>query len=159
MQCSPILLKIDMYVRYTMMHVWINPFCFIINIGMVPTSYLSYKIRFWQTFCTSLSSVGIHFQSNYNVNIMISWVAICKFMRFNIIFKTIFEYIHNKFCFVHTNTFCKYRKKLRASPRVHLVLIFQDGRSKRLLLPLLCWRPWTHPKFLKFSWKSIPSIP
>ena len=42
-------------------------------------------------------------------------------MQFNIIFKTIFEYIHNNFCFVHTNTFCKYRKKLRASPRVHLV--------------------------------------
>ena len=45
-------------------------------------------------------------------------------MQFNIIFKTIFEYIHKKFRFVHTctNTFCKYRKKLRASPRVHLVL-------------------------------------
>ena len=46
-------------------------------------------------------------------------------MQFNIIFKTIFEYIHDKFCFVHTctNTFCKYRKKLLASPRVHLVYI------------------------------------
>ena len=44
-------------------------------------------------------------------------------MQFNIIFKTIFEYIYKKFCFVHTNTFCKYRKKLRASPRVHLVLV------------------------------------
>ena len=32
-------------------------------------------------------------------------------MQFNIIFKTIFEYIHKKFRFVHTNTFCKYRKK------------------------------------------------
>ena len=42
-------------------------------------------------------------------------------MQFNIIFKKIFEYIHKKFRFVHTNTFCKYRKKLRASPRVHLV--------------------------------------
>ena len=42
-------------------------------------------------------------------------------MQFNIIFKTIFEYIHKKFRFVHTNTFCEYRKKLRASPRVHLV--------------------------------------
>ena len=42
-------------------------------------------------------------------------------MQFNIIFKTIFENIHKKFRFVHTNTFCKYRKKLRASPRVHLV--------------------------------------
>ena len=26
-----------------------------------------------------------------------------------------------KFRFMHTNTFCKYRKKLLASPRVHLV--------------------------------------
>ena len=43
-------------------------------------------------------------------------------MQFNIIFKTIFEYIHKKFRFVHTKTFCKYRKKLRASPRVHLVI-------------------------------------
>ena len=43
-------------------------------------------------------------------------------MQFNIIFKTIFEYIHKKFRFVHTNTFCNYRKKLLASPRVHLVL-------------------------------------
>ena len=31
-------------------------------------------------------------------------------MLFNIIFKTIFEYIHKKFRFMHTNTFCKYRK-------------------------------------------------
>ena len=44
-------------------------------------------------------------------------------MQFNIIFKTIFQYIHKKFRFVHTNTFCKYRKKLRASPRVHLVIV------------------------------------
>ena len=49
-------------------------------------------------------------------------------MQFNIIFKTIFEYIHDKFCFVHTctNTFCKYRKKLLASPRVHLVIHYLD---------------------------------
>ena len=47
-------------------------------------------------------------------------------MQFNIIFKTIFEYIHKKFRFVHTNTFCKYRKKLRASPRVHLVKEYID---------------------------------
>ena len=45
-------------------------------------------------------------------------------MQFNIIFKTIFEYIHKKFRFMHTNTFCKYRKKLLASPRVHLVSSF-----------------------------------
>ena len=46
-------------------------------------------------------------------------------MQFNIIFKTIFEYIHKKFRFMHTNTFCKYRKKLLASPRVHLVLYIE----------------------------------
>ena len=53
-------------------------------------------------------------------------------MQFNIIFKTIFEYIHKKFRFVHTNTFCKYRKKLRASPRVHLVSVHMDQLSIRL---------------------------
>ena len=47
-------------------------------------------------------------------------------MQFNIIFKTIFEYIHKKFRFMHTNTFCKYRKKLLASPRVHLVLYIES---------------------------------
>ena len=46
-------------------------------------------------------------------------------MQFNIIFKTIFEYIHKKFRFMHTNTFCKYSKKLLASPRVHLVLYIE----------------------------------
>ena len=39
-------------------------------------------------------------------------------MQFNIKFKTIFEYIHKKFRFVSTE------KKLRASPRVHLVSSF-----------------------------------
>ena len=53
-------------------------------------------------------------------------------MQFNIIVKTIFEYIHKKFCFVHTNTFCEYRKKLRASPRVHLVLYIELLLSFRL---------------------------
>ena len=45
-------------------------------------------------------------------------------MQFNIVFLNIFEYIHKKFRFMHTNTFCKYRKKLLASPRVHLVSSF-----------------------------------
>ena len=45
-------------------------------------------------------------------------------MHFNIIFKTIFECIHKKFRFMYTSTFCKYRKKLLASPRVHLVSSF-----------------------------------
>ena len=55
-------------------------------------------------------------------------------MQFNIIFKTIFVYIHKKFRFVHTNynTFCEYRKKLRASPRVHLVLYIDLLLSFRL---------------------------
>ena len=46
-------------------------------------------------------------------------------MQFNIIFKTIFEYFHQIFRFMHTNTVCKYRKKLLASPRVHLVLYIE----------------------------------
>ena len=46
-------------------------------------------------------------------------------MQFNIIFKTTFEYIQKKFRFMHANTFCKYRKKLLASPRVHLVLYIE----------------------------------
>ena len=112
-----------------------------------------------RTFCTSLSSVEIHFQLNryFTTFIVFStsrlsiylcttfikriihnlicsdalcmrnnvqgtfYIMFCKFMQFNKIFKTIFEYIRKKFRFVHTNTFCEYRKKLRASPRVHLV--------------------------------------
>ena len=52
-------------------------------------------------------------------------------MQFNITFKTIFEYILKKLVlciqirFVSTEN--KYRKKLRASPRVHLVLIVDDN--------------------------------
>ena len=114
-----------------------------------------------RTFCTSLSSVEIHFQLNryFTTFIVFStsrlfiylcttfikriihklicsdalcmrnnvqgtfYIMFCKFMQFNKIFKTIFEYIRKKFRFVHTNTFCEYRKKLRASPRVHLVFI------------------------------------
>ena len=55
-------------------------------------------------------------------------------MQFNIIFKTIFEYIHKKFRFVHTctNTFCKYRKKLLASPRVHLVPVSGQFEAAKL---------------------------
>ena len=114
-----------------------------------------------RTFCTSLSSVEIHFQLNryFTTFIVFStsrlfiylcttfikriihnlicsdalcmrnnmqgtfYIMFCKFMQFNKIFKTIFEYIRKKFRFVHTNTFCEYRKKLRASPRVHLVYL------------------------------------
>ena len=113
-----------------------------------------------RTFCTSLSSVEIHFQLNryFTTFIVFStsrlfiylcttfikriihnlicsdalcmrnnvqgtfYIMFCKFMQFNKNFKTIFEYIRKKFRFVHTHTFCEYRKKLRASPRVHLVL-------------------------------------
>ena len=39
------------------------------------------------------------------------YIMFCKFMHFNKIFKTTFEYIRKKFRFVHTNTFCEYRKK------------------------------------------------
>ena len=112
-----------------------------------------------RTFCTSLSSVEIHFQLNryFTTFIVFStsrlfiylcttfikriihnlicsdalcmrnnvqgtfYIMFCKFMQFNKIFKTIFEYIRKKFRFVHTNTFCEHRKKIRASPRVHLV--------------------------------------
>ena len=128
--------------------------------GCIYLQIASYKFRFRQTFCTSLSSVEIHFQSNRYVTTLVVfstsmlfiylcatfikriihnlicsdalcmrnnvqctfYIMFCKFMQFNIIFKTIFEYIRKKFRFVHTNTFCEYRKKLRASPRVHLVI-------------------------------------
>ena len=50
-------------------------------------------------------------------------------MQFNIIFKTIFENIHKIFRFMHTNTFCKYRKKLLASPRVHLVMCIPEAQQ------------------------------
>ena len=48
------------------------------------------------------------------------------------------------FRFMHTNTFCKYRKKLLASPRVHLVYVtvnisscylrYPDSKFKQLFL-------------------------
>ena len=101
-----------------------------------------------RTFCTSLSSVEIHFQSNryFTTFIVFStsmlfiylcttfikriihnlicsdalcmrnnvqctfYIMFCQFMQCNKIFKTIFEYIRKKFRFVHTNTFCEYRK-------------------------------------------------
>ena len=34
---------------------------------------------------------------------------------------------------MHTNTFCKYRKKLLASPRVHLVHFPTERRMQRIL--------------------------
>ena len=37
---------------------------------------------------------------------------------------------------MHTNTFCKYRKKLLASPRVHLVSSFFLFEKKYLMLSL-----------------------
>ena len=92
-----------------------------------------------RTFCTSLSSVEIHFQLNryFTTFIVFStsrlfiylcttfikriihnlicsdalcmrnnvqgtfYIMFCKFMQFNKIFKTIFEYIRKKFRFVH----------------------------------------------------------
>ena len=44
---------------------------------------------------------------------------------FVIVIVIVIEYIHKIFRFMHTNTFCKYRKKLLASPRVHLVLYIE----------------------------------
>ena len=106
--------------------IWIHVCCFV--------SYAIRKIYIW----TISKSRDNNFHHDcYKLYIIISWVAICKFMQFNIIVKTIFEYIHKKFRFVHTNTFCEYRKKLRASPRVHLVH-FLGGQSP--LAP-----PHTHP--------------
>ena len=129
-----------------------------------------------RTFCTSLSSVEIHFQLNryFTTFIVFStsrlfiylcttfikriihnlicsdalcmrnnvqgtfYIMFCKFMQFNKIFKTIFEYIRKKFCFVHTNTFCEYRKKLRTSPRVHLVLNDQQNALINMLCIFTC---------------------
>ena len=114
-----------------------------------------------RTFCTSLSSVEIHFQSNryFTTFIVFStsmlfiylcttfikriihnlicsdalcmrnnvqctfYIMFCQFMQFNKIFKTIFEYIRKKFRFVHTHTFCEYRKNY--AHRLACIL-FQD---------------------------------
>ena len=47
---------------------------------------------------------------------------------------------------MHTNTFCKYRKKLLASPRVHLVSIFFCYKKKYLMLSLaMSVRPSVRP--------------
>ena len=113
-----------------------------------------------RTFCTSLSSVEIHFQLNryFTTFIVFStsrlfiylcttfikriihnlicsdalcmrnnvqgtfYIMFCKFMQFNKIFKTIFEYIRKKFRFVHTNTFCEYRKNY--AHRLACILFF-----------------------------------
>ena len=50
------------------------------------------------------------------------YIMFCKFMHFNKIFKTIFEYIRKKFRFVHTNTFCEYRKNY--AHRLACILFF-----------------------------------
>ena len=75
-------------------------------------------------------------------------------MQFNKIFKTIFEYIRKKFRFVHTNTFCEYRKKLRASPRVHLVYeVFSKSHHLKNIIGGAC--PQTP---LANAWKSAMQI-
>ena len=134
-----------------------------------------------RTFCTSLSSVEIHFQLNRYFTTFIVFstsrlfiylcttfikriihnlicsdalcmrnnvqgtfhIMFCKFMQFNKIFKTIFEYIRKKFRFVHTNTFCEYRKKLRASPRVHLVLEGFILYKNDIVIARLLWEIYT----------------
>ena len=129
--------------------------------GCIYLQIASYKFRFRQTFCTSLSSVEIHFQSYryfttfivFSTSMLVIYLcatfikriihnlicsdALCmrnnvqctfyimfsKFMQFNIIFKTIFEYIRKKFRFVHTNTFCEYIKKnMRIASRASCVI-------------------------------------
>ena len=95
-------------------------------------------------------------------------------MQFNIIFKTIFVSIHKKFRFVHTNTFCKYRKKLRASPRVHLVLLlllmdctqkstfhklcvaFFNNAYRRVLI--LSWRCSASAKYANFRIQNFEAV-
>ena len=69
-------------------------------------------------------------------------------MQFNIIFKTTFKYIHKIFRFMHTNTFCKYRKKLLASPRVHLVLYIEslEGVDRRFVQVCRLW---------KYLWNAV----
>ena len=97
--------------------------CSIVQCSVVQWCEFIRKIYIW----TISNSRDNNFHHDcYELCIIISWVAIWKFMQYNIIFKTIFEYIDKKFRFVHTNTFCKYRKKLRASPRVHLVLYIES---------------------------------
>ena len=82
------------------------------------------------------------------------YIMFCKFMQFNKIFKTIFEYIRKKFRFVHTNTFCEYRKKLRASPRVHLVYeVFSKSHHLKNIIGGAC--PQTP---LANAWKSAMQI-
>ena len=73
-------------------------------------------------------------------------------MQFNIIFKTIFEYIHQIVRFMHTNTFCKYRKKLLASPRVHLVSSFFLKKTTLCCHSrCLSVRPSVHPSSVEIS--------
>ena len=86
--------SIHSFSRWILTWVWIC--CFV--------SYAIRKIYIW-TFSNSRDNNFHH--DSYKLYIIISWVAICKFMQFNVIYKTIFEYIHKKFRFVHTNTFCE----------------------------------------------------
>ena len=63
-----------------------------------------------------------------------------------------FEYIHKKFRFVYTNTFCEYRKKLRASPRVHLVSSFFCYEKNYLMSSLaMSVRPSVCPSSVEIS--------
>ena len=80
-------------------------------------------------------------------------------MQFNIIFKTIFEYIHKKFSFVDTNTFCKYRKKLLASPCVHLVYNRGDYESMCENLKDIEWNNiFDHNHPIDLQWSKIPNL-
>ena len=99
--------SIHSFSRWILTWVWI---CCVV-------SYAIRKIYIW----TISNSRDNNFHHDcYKLYIIISWV------EFNIIFKTIFEYIHKKFCFVHTNTFCEYRKNY--------------AHRLACILFLLCWQ-------------------
>ena len=67
-------------------------------------------------------------------------------MLFNIIFKTIFEYIHKKFRFMHTNTFCKYRKNYSHRLACILLVVFFFTEKNYLMSSLaMSVRPSVRP--------------
>ena len=61
---------------------------------------------------------------------------------------------------MHTNTFCKYRKKLLASPRVHLVSSFFFTEKNYLMSSLaMSVRPSVRPSvrhLWKYLWNAVP---
>ena len=74
------------------------------------------------------------------------YIMFCKFMQFNKIFKTIFEYIRKKFRFVHTNTFCEYRKNY--AHRLACILLYMT-RWSRIKTGYLCNSMLQHVLYTK----------